>query len=34
MTLYVVATDAEGQTTVLGRSPSDHTPTTITVANR
>ncbi len=33
VTLYVIATDAEGQTTLLGRDVPDHTPTRITLAN-
>lgn len=33
VTLYIVATDAEGQVTVLGRDVPDHAPTTVTLAN-
>jgi beta-lactamase superfamily II metal-dependent hydrolase len=31
--LYAVATDQEGNQTLLGRTTTDHTPTTVTVAN-
>jgi hypothetical protein len=32
-TWYVIATDAEGHTTLLGRTQSDSTPTTVTIDN-
>jgi alpha-tubulin suppressor-like RCC1 family protein len=33
LTLYAFATDAEGHTTLLGRTVNDQTPTTVTLAN-
>ncbi|MDO8835985.1 MAG: M12 family metallo-peptidase [Vicinamibacterales bacterium] len=33
LTIYAIATDVEGKTTLLGRTQADATPTTITMAN-